>query len=184
MLVAHLGHDVELHRLALGVGVGHLRLAGDLDHRLVVVGQRIPRLLVHQELAARDLLVPAGEVVELGDLVEAELDVHRGHRELGGVDDAALQRLVDVGRRQQLRRDAELLHHLGAEAEEAHLQALQLLDRFDLLTEPTRGLGADAEAVDGDEIVLGVDLVAQLVAAAEPLPGQELAESRGRTARW
>ena len=121
--------------------------------------------------------MPAREVVELGDLVEAELDVHHGHRELGGVDDAALERRIDVGRRQQLRRDAELLHHLGAEAEEAHLQALQLLERFDLLAEPAGGLGADAEAVDGNEAMLGVDLVAQLVAAAEPFPGQELAEA-------
>jgi hypothetical protein len=72
--------------------------------------------------------VPAGEIVELGDLVEAQLEVHGGHRELGGVDDAAFQRLVDVSCSQQLRRDAELLHYLGAEAEEAHLQTFQLLD--------------------------------------------------------
>ena len=85
---------------------------------------------------------------------------------------------IDVGRRQQLRRDPELLHHLGAEPEEAHLQALHLVDRLDLLAEPARRLGADAEAIDGDEIVLGVDLLAQLVAAAEPFPGQELAEAR------
>ena len=109
--------------------------------------------------------------------MEAELHVHGGHRELGGVDHAALERRIDVGRRQQLGRDAELLHHLGAEAEEAHLQALQLVDRLDLVAEPAGRLGADAEAVDGDQIVLGVDLVAQLVAAAEPLPGQELAEA-------
>ena len=114
----------------------HLSLGRDLDHRLVVVRQRIVGLLVHQELAARDLLVPAREVVELGDLVEAELDVHGGHRELGGIDHAAFERLIDVGRGQQLRRHAELLHHLGAEAEEAHLQALQLIDRLDLLAEP------------------------------------------------
>ena len=51
------------------------------------------------------------------------------------------------------------------------------------LAEPARGLGADAEAVEGDETVLGVDLVAQLVAAAEPLPGQELAEARAERHR-
>ena len=121
--------------------------------------------------------MPAREVVELGDLMEAEIHVHLGHRELGRVDDAALERRVDVGRREQLGRDAELLHHLRAEAEEAHLQPLQLVDRLDLAAEPAGGLRADAEAVDRDQAVLGVDLVAQLVAAAEPFPGEEFAEA-------
>ena len=81
-------------------------------------------------------------------------------------------------RRQQLRRDAELLHHLRPESEEAHLQALQIVDRLDLVTEPARCLWADAEAIDRIEIVLGVNLFAELVAAAIPFPGQELAEVR------
>src|SRR5262245_15635125 len=112
VLVAHLGHGLELHGLGLGEGDDHLRLARDLDHRLVGGGQLVVSRLVHQELAARHLLVPAREVVELGDLVEAELDVHHRHRELGGVDHAAFERRIDVGRGQQLRGDAELLHHL------------------------------------------------------------------------
>ena len=183
VLVAHLGHDAELHRLALGKGDDHLRLARDLDHRLVGIGQLVVRRLVHQQLAARHLLVPAREVVELGDLVEAELHVHHRHRELRGVDHAALERRIDVGRGQQLGGDAELLHHLRAEAEEAHLHALQLGQRFDLLAEPAGGLGADAEDIDGGQAVLGVDLVPQLVAAAVPLPGQELADTRAERHR-
>ena len=122
--------------------------------------------------------MPAREVVELGDLVEAQPGVHGRHGELGGVDDAALQRLVDVGRRQQLRRHAELLHDLGAQAEEAHLHALELGHRLHLVAEPARGLGRDGKRVDRDQAVLGVDLVAQLVAAAEPLPAEELADRR------
>src|SRR5262245_44854761 len=122
--------------------------------------------------------MPAGEVVELGDLMEAELHIHRWHREFGGIDDATLERLIDIGRRQQLGRNAELLHDLSAEAEEAHLDALQLVDRFHLLAEPSGGLGADAETIDGDEIMLCIDLLSQLIAAAVPLPGKELTDVR------
>ena len=127
--------------------------------------------------------MPAWEIVELGDLMEAQLGVHRRHRELGRVDHAALQRRIDVSRRQQLGGDAELLHHLCAEAEEPHLQPLQLLDRLDLVAEPAGGLGRDGEGVDREQAVLGVDLVAQLVAAAEPLPAEELADRRAERHR-
>src|SRR5258707_113377 len=47
-----------------------------------------------------DELVPAGEVVELGDLVEPELHVHGRHGELGGIDHAALKGRKNVGRRE------------------------------------------------------------------------------------
>ena len=85
---------------------------------------------------------------------------------------------IDVGGRQQLGRHAELLHDLRAEAEEAHLHALELGHRLHLVAEPARGLRRDGEGVDRDQAVLGVDLVAQLVAAAEPLPAEELADRR------
>ena len=74
-------------------------------------------------------LVPAREVVVLGDLVEAKRQVHHRHRELGRVDGAELQRLENFAGLQDLRRDAELLHHDRAEPEEAHLQALEVVER-------------------------------------------------------
>ena len=83
----------------------------------------------------------------------------------------------------QLRRHAELLHDLGAEPEEAHLQAFQLVERLDLLAEPAGRLGADAAGIDRHQIMLGVDLLPQLVAAAEPLPGYELSERRAERHR-
>ena len=73
-------------------------------------------------------LVPAREVVVLGDLVEAQRQVHDRHRELGRIDGAELQRLEDFAGLQDLGLHAELLHHVGAEPEEAHLEALEVLD--------------------------------------------------------
>ena len=179
VLLEHLHHRLRVRRLRLGVGIGDLLERRRLDHGLVGGGQGVVRGLVHQELVARDLLVPARVVVVLGDLVEAEIDVDGRHRELGGVDDAALERGIDVRPREQLRGHAHLLHDLGAEAEEPHLEALELLGRIvDRLLEPTRGLRADAEAIDRGRAVRVVDLFAQLLAAPEPLPGEVLADLR------
>ena len=127
--------------------------------------------------------MPAGVVVVLGDLVEAEVDVHVRHRELGGVDHAALERRIDVGRRQQLGRHAELLHDLRAEAEEAHLQSLEIGERSDPFLEPAGGLGTGRAAIDFGQAVLAIDLVLQLVTAAIDLPGEELAVLRSERHR-
>ena len=149
--------------------------AGDLEYRLVLVRQGVPLVLVDQQMAHRHLLVPAREVVVLGDLVEAVLDVHGGHRELGGVDHALFQRREDVAARQQLGRHAELLHDTGAEAEEAHLHAAELLQILDLFLEPARGLRPDGEAVDLLDAVFGIDFLLQVVATAEIHPGEVFA---------
>ncbi len=122
--------------------------------------------------------MPAGVVVVLGDLVKAEILVDVGHRELGGIDDALLERGIDVGTGQQLRRHAHLLHHPGAQPEEAHLHALQLVQAADRLLEPAGGLRTDAEHVEGHEAELGIFLVADGITAPVPLPGQELAYLR------
>ena len=123
-------------------------------------------------------LVPAGEVVVLGDLVEAERQVHHRHRELGGVDGAELQRLEDFAGLQDLRLDAELLHDVGAQAEEAHLQTLEVVDGLDLLAEPAGGLGRDHAAEDGSTLYLRVQLLHELLAAAVAHPAQVLADLR------
>ena len=148
------------------------------QNRLVLVVERLPGRLVHQQLADRRLLMPAWIVVVLGDLIEAEVDVHVGHRELGGVDHAALERRVDVGAGEQLGRHPHLLHDLGAEAEEAHLQALELVERLHRFLEPARGLGTDHVAVERVQIAPGVDLVLQVLAAAIDHPGEIFAEAR------
>ena len=74
--------------------------------------------------------------------------------------------------------DAELLHDVGAQAEEAHLQALEVVGGLDLLAEPAGGLGRDQAAGGGDDVVLGVQLVIELAAAAVVHPAHVLARLR------
>ena len=111
----------------------------------------------------------------LGDLVEAQVLVDRRHRELGRVDGAQLEGRVDVAARQQLGRHAHLLHHLRAQAEEAHLQALEVVERLDGLAEPARTLRRDQVARHPVQVVPVVDLRQQLLAAAVVHPRQRLA---------
>ena len=106
------------------------------------------------------------------------------HRELGGVDDALLEGREDVRTGEELGGHAHLLHDLRTEAEEPHLEALEeLLGVVDFLPEPAGGLRTDAEAVDRRRATRVVELLAQLVAAAEELPGLELADLRAERDR-
>ena len=99
----------------------------------------MPRLTIRCE--ALNGLVPAGEVVVLGDAVEAERLVSDGLCELRGVDDAGLERLEDLAGRQHGDRGTDALHHAAAEAGEADLEAVQVVARGQWFAEPARGLG-------------------------------------------
>ena len=103
-----------------------------------------------------ELSVLEEHVARARDLVEAEAEVHHRHREFGGVDGAELKCLEYLAGLQQLRRYAEILHHVRAQPEEAHLQPLQIVQRLDLFAEPARCLGRDQVANHGVDIVLGV----------------------------
>src|SRR5688500_16975159 len=87
--------------------------------------------------------------------------------------------------REQLRRDAELVHSARAEAEEAHLQPAQVLDRLDLAPEPARGLGRDDGAGDVVDAVLAEHLTRQLQPAAvvDPREVLPLGETTARILR-
>ena len=122
--------------------------------------------------------MPAREIIELRGLIEAELDIHGRHREFRGVDNAAFQCRVDIRSGKQLRLHAHLRHDLGAQTEETHLQALDLLQRRDFSLEPAGGFGADREAVERNQIMLVIDFVAKLLASAEPFPGDVFADPR------
>ena len=74
-----------------------------------------------------------------------------------------------------LRHGAELRHHEAGEAGDAELQALEVGDRLDLLAEPAAHLGARVAARQAVHVVLGVELVQQVVAAALIQPGVHLA---------
>ena len=125
--------------------------------------------------------MPAGEVVVLGHLVETEVQVDRRHGEFGRVDGAQLKSRKDVAARQQLRGSTDPVHHLRAQAEEPHLQALQVVHAFDRLPEPAGCLGRDHAAQDAADVVPGVDFLEQLLAAAEVEPGHVLV---GRRPEW
>ena len=122
-------------------------------------------------------------VVVRRDLLEAELLVVIGADPLGCVDGAALEGRIDVAAGHLLRDDAELLHDLTGDAGDAHLQALQILNRLDLLAEPAAHLGAGIAAGKRIEVVLGHELVHEADAAAVVIPGIELAGIEGERER-
>ena len=110
-----------------------LHEAVDLDRRARVVDdvpevgrQGLVGLLVEAELGGRAGLVPAGVVVVAGGVVEAELHVVVGADPLGRVDDAALERRVDLAARREHHGAAGLGDDLAAEARDAHLQPLEV----------------------------------------------------------
>src|SRR3546814_8692559 len=84
----------------------------------------------------RRRLVPARVVVELRALVEAEGEVVIGTDPLGGVDGAGLESRRNLAARQVDDVGARSFEDRAAEAGNAHLEALEVLQRADLLVEP------------------------------------------------
>src|SRR3546814_7071216 len=72
----------------------------------------------------------------------AELLVVVGADPLSGVDGALFQRRIDVAAGDLLRHQAQLDQHLAGEAADTHLEAIQVLDGLDFLTEPAAHLRA------------------------------------------
>ena len=91
---------------------------------------------------------------------------------------AALKRRVNIATRQQLRRDAKLLHHPPAKPEEAHLEALEVGKCLDLLAEPARRLQRDNAADDRFQPMILIDTVHERFAAAIIEPGEIFARRR------
>src|SRR6185312_5371802 len=109
---------------------------------------------------------PAGRVIVRRDLVEAELLVVVRTDPLGRVDRALLERRIDVAAGDLLRHAAELLQDLAGPAADAHLQALEIVDRVDLLAVPAAHLTAGVAGEQALDVVLLVELVEHGVAAA------------------
>src|SRR6185295_6155267 len=123
------------------------------------------------ERANRRAFPPAGVVVVLRDLVEAELLVVVRTDPFAGVDRALLERRIDVAAGDLLRYHAETLEDQAREAADAELQALHVVHRLDFLAEPAAHLAAGAAEDEGAELVLLVVLVDQLMPAAVIEPG-------------
>jgi hypothetical protein len=103
--------------------------------------------------------------------VEAELRVVVGADVLDAVDGAALQRRVDVARRDLLRHHAEPRHHVARQARHAELQPAQILRALDLPPQPAAHLVAGVAAGQGVDAEVAVHAVQHLVAAAVEEPG-------------
>ena len=146
----HAAQGLAIHRIVFRQHPV-VRGLGGMDHdRLVALGQLVPLLLVDDEVQHGAALPPAGSVVVLGDLQEAELLVVVGADELRRVERAALERRINVAARDLLRHDAELREHLPTQAADAELEARQVGDRLDLLAEEAAHLGAGIAAGEGD----------------------------------
>ena len=102
--------------------------------------------------------MPAGIVVILGRLVEAHTKVVHGADPLGGVDDAALQRGEDLAAGQQHHGAASLADDLAAQAGDAHLEALVVVDGVHVLAEPAAHLDARVALGTRDDVKRRVDL--------------------------
>src|SRR3989344_5147863 len=71
---------------------------------------------------------------------------------------------------------AQLLHHFTDQTTaQAHLHALEIIRRLDLLAEPATHLGAGVAASEADGVVVRVELVHKLAAIAMQHPGIHLA---------
>src|SRR5581483_5929093 len=187
-LALELGPEpLERHRV-LRVVFG---AAVDLDGRCRVVehapqvdGQRLVGLPVEAELQGGARFVPPRVVVVPSRLVEAHLHVVVRADPLGRVDDAALERRVDLAARRHDGGGAGPRVDLAAEVHDPDLQPLVVRHARDLLAEPPRHLGRVRHRGTRDEVERGVRLLHELEAVALLEPGRHAlrvhAEGDGR----
>ncbi len=166
----HVGGDVVIGRLRAGA-----------DDLLQVFRQFHELRLRHRDFGGEAGLDEAGEVVVLGDLVEAERQVVVRADELGRVQRARLQRREDFARRHVGHRGAELAPHLAAEAGRTEAQALDIGDAGQLVAEPAARLRAGITRQEADNAELVVDFVPELLAAEVAHPGRQF--TRGHAER-
>jgi hypothetical protein len=152
---------------APGVGV----VAGLFEDRLILLRQRVVLFEVDEGVEHRAAFPPAGRVIVRRDLVEAELLVVVRTDPLAGVERALLESRIDVAARDLLRHAPELLQDLAGPAADAHLQALEIVDRVDLLAVPATHLTAGLRREQALDVVLLIELVHHDIAAALRPPG-------------
>src|SRR6266508_6738620 len=118
---------------------------------------------------------PAWIVVIPGDLVQTELLVVVRTDPLGGIDRAALERWINVGRGDLLGHDAELRQNHAAESADAKLEAFEIIDRVDFLAVEATHLHAHIAAGNGQDSVLLEQRADELQPTAVIHPGLLLA---------
>jgi hypothetical protein len=142
-----------------------------VEHPPQIHRERLVRLLVEAELERGAGLVPAWVVVVPRGLVKAKLQVIVWTHPFARVDHAPLEGGVDLGGRGDDRRAARLGDDLAAEARDAHLDPLVVIDRVDLLPEPPAHLRGHRRARARHEVEGGVGLLPELEAVALLIPG-------------
>ena len=177
MVVLHAVQRGALLGFAIDIFLHDVGVTDDIHDRLLPIVQLVPLVHVDQDFAEGRRLVPTGEVVVLGDLVEAEGFVDGRHRELGRINGAKLQRRIDVATGQKLGRNADLLHDTGAKAEEAHFHALKVGDLLHRLPEPAGGFRRDHAADTAVNVLRRHHLLIDFMAAAMEHPGIVFAEA-------
>ena len=157
--------------LHVGMGVK----AGVFEYALILPGQFFPFLEVHIHRKLRTAFPPAGKVVVLGDLVEAQLLVVVGPHPFGGIDHAFFQRRIDVIAGDHLLHHAELGQHLAGKAATTKLEALEIANGVDLLAIPAAHLRTGVAAGNVEDVVVAKELTHQLQAAGLQHPRRLLA---------
>src|SRR5258708_12882520 len=117
-------------------------------------------------MVSRATLPPAGIVIKLRDLVEAELLVVVRTDPFGGIDCALLQRWINIAASDLLRNDTKLAKRLPSPAADAHLEAVQVIDCLDFLFEPPAHLAPGVT----HKKALAVELGTQPLDDLSPIP--------------
>src|SRR5262249_58314765 len=97
---------------------------------------------------------PAGVVVVLGDLVQPELLVVVRADPLGGIDRAAFERRINVGRGNLQGHNAELRQNHATQSADAELKPFEVVDGVDLFAVEATHLHAHIAAGNGQDSVL------------------------------
>src|SRR6266508_5302178 len=118
---------------------------------------------------------PAWIVVIPGDLVQTELLVVVRTDPLGGIDRAALERWINVGRGDLQWHDAELRQNHAAQPTDTELETFEIVDRVDLLAVEATHLHAHIAAGNGQDSVPLEQRADELHPAAVIHPGLLLA---------
>ena len=146
-------------------------LGGFVDHRLEVIGQRIPGIQVDRAFQHRAGFIPGRGVVVVSHLMQTKGQIIVGPHPVGGIEHAGLQGGEDLATRNGQGGHADPGHRLAGEPWQTQLEALHILERVDFLLEPASHLGAGVTHRERLEVVVGVELVPQLLAAAVVQPG-------------
>src|SRR5262245_43799919 len=143
-----------------------------VESALQIGGERLVRLLVEGELAHAPRLVPARVVVVPRGFVKPQLHVVVGPCPLGGVNDTAFQRRVDIGRPSENRSTSCFYVDLATEpCANTHLEPFEVTDGDDLPPEPASHLRGRPRTLARHQVVGRIALLPELSPIALVVPG-------------